>query len=348
MSGPGSLLSKAPFKANETTVISTPLFHSLGFAHAVKGTGRGPFESGTVRVSPSGRVSVYTGALAMGQGIRTALAQIAAEQLGARVEDVEVVAGDTAFVSLGLGGFASRQTVTAGSSVLLAARAVRDKAVKVAAKMLEAAEPDLEVADGEVRVKGSDRAVPLAEVARALRGVPGYALPAGVDAGLEATFHFATDALAYANAFHACEVEVDAETGGVTLLRYVALQDSGRLVNPTIVEGQLHGGIAHGIGNALYERMAFDPDGQPLTATFADYLLPAAVETPRMELLFHESPSPLNPLGAKGVGEGGTIPVAAAVISAIEDALADLGVRIGEAPLAPARLVELIAAARAA
>jgi aerobic carbon-monoxide dehydrogenase large subunit len=218
----------------------------------------------------------------------------------------------------------------------------------VAAGILEAAEADLEIAGGEVRVKGTDRALPLAEIARALRGVPGYALPAGVDAGLEATFHFATDALAYANSFHACEVEVDAETGGVAILRYVALQDSGRLVNPTIVEGQLHGGIAHGIGNALYERMVFDADGQPLTATFADYLLPAAVETPAMELLFHESPSPLNPLGAKGVGEGGTIPVAAAVISAIEDALADLGVRIGEAPLAPARVVELIALARAA
>ena len=312
----------------------------IGIAHGVKGTGRGPFESGTVRVSPSGRVSVYSGALAMGQGIHTALAQIGAAELGIRPLDIEVITGDTAYVSLGLGGFASRQLVTAGSSVQLAARKVREKALKVAAQQLEAAEADLELADGTVRIAGTNRAITLAAIARLLRGVPGYSLPAGVEPGLEASVQWQTDQLAYAHSFHACEVEVDAATGGVKILRYVALQDSGRLVNPLIVEGQVHGGVVHGIGNALYERMSFDDAAQPITTTFADYLLPTSTEVPNIEVLLHESPSPFNPLGAKGVGEGGTVPVAAAVISAIEDAL---GVHLSEAPISPARIVELLA-----
>ena len=202
----------------------------IGIAHGVKGTGRGPFESGTVRVSPSGRVSVYSGALAMGQGVHTALAQICAEQLGVRPADIEVITGDTGYVSLGLGGFASRQLVTAGSSVHLAARKVREKALKVAAQQLEAAEADLELADGAVCVAGTNRVLTLAAIARLLRGVPGYSMPSGVEPGLEASFQWQTDQMAYAHSFHACEVEVDVATGGVRILRYVALQDSGRLV----------------------------------------------------------------------------------------------------------------------
>ncbi len=336
----------AGFPARQAEARRSGRHVGLGFAHGVKGTGRGPFESGTVRVSPSGRISVYTGALAMGQGIRTALAQICAEQLGVREGDVDVIAGDTAYASLGLGGFASRQTVTAGSSVHLAALAVRDKAIKVAAQLLEAAEADLDLRDARVFVEGTDRSVALADVARVLRGVPGYALPPGVEAGLEASFHWKTEALAFAHSFHACEVEVDVETGNVKLLRYVAIQDSGRLINPMIVEGQLHGGITHGIGNALFEYMGYDREGQPYTTTLADYLLPAATEVPRFEILFHESPSPFNPLGVKGVGEGGTVPVAAAIMSAIDDALAPWGVRITEAPVSPVRLLELIEAGR--
>ena len=312
----------------------------IGIAHGVKGTGRGPFESGTVRVSPSGRVSVYSGALAMGQGVHTALAQICAEQLGVPIEDIEVITGDTGYVSLGLGGFASRQLVTAGSSVHLAARKVREKALKVAAQQLEAAEQDLELADGTVRIAGTNRTVTLAAIARLLRGVPGYSLPAGIEPGLEASFQWQTDQMAFAHSFHACEVEVDVATGGVRIQRYVALQDSGRLVNPLIVEGQVHGGVVHGIGNALFERMRFDEQAQPITTTFADYLLPTSTDVPTIEVLLHESPSPFNPLGAKGVGEGGTVPVAAAVISAIEDAL---GVHIAEAPVSPMRIAELLA-----
>lgn len=320
----------------------------IGIAHAVKGTGRGPFESGTVRITPSGRISIFTGAAAMGQGIRTALAQICAQELGVRPEEIVVIAGDTAAVPLGLGGFGSRQLVTAGSSVLLAAQAVAQKARKVAGHLLEAAEEDLELAEGQVRVVGAPQlAVSLGKLALELRGSPGYPLPAGLEPGLEAEFHFRTDALAYANACHVAEVEVDPETGGVRILRYVAIQDSGRLVNPLIVDGQVHGGIAHGIGNALLEWMGYDETGQPVTTTFADYLLPTATEVPMFETLYRESPSPLNPLGAKGVGEVSTIPVAAAVISAIEDALRPFGVRIAQTPVTAGRLFDLITAARA-
>ena len=324
-------------------------FIGIGLAHGVKGTGRGPFESGVVRVMPSGRITVSTGAAAMGQGLATALAQICAAEFGVAPDRVTVIAGDTAAAPLGLGGFASRQLVTAGSSVHLAARAVAAKAKKLASHMLEAAEGDLELADGTVRVAGARQlAVGLGDLARVLRGAPGYGFPEGLEPGLEATVNFRTDALVYANACHVVEVEVDVETGGVSILRYLAIQDSGRRVNPLIVEGQVRGGIAHGIGNALFEWMGYDAAGQPVTTNFAEYLLPAATDLPGFETLYKESPSPLNPLGVKGAGEVGTIPAAAAVISAIEDALSPFGVRISQTPVTPARLCALIAQARSA
>jgi aerobic carbon-monoxide dehydrogenase large subunit len=316
----------------------------IGLAHGIKGTGRGPFESGVVRVSNTGRVSVFTGAAAIGQGLRTALAQICAGEFGLRADNITVVPGDTGGVSLGLGAFASRQTVTSCSSVLLAARAVADKARKLASHVLEAAEHDLEIVDGEVRVVGAPQlAVKLGELARILKGAPGYGFPPDIDPGLEADVNWRTDALTYANACHAAEVEVDPDTGGVKLLNYVALQDSGVLINPMMVDGQVRGGVAHGIGNALLEWMGYDETGQPVTTTFADYLLPSATEVPAIEILYKETPSPLNPLGVKGAGEVSTIPTAAAVIAAIEDALQPFGVRIAQTPVTPQKLVELIA-----
>jgi carbon-monoxide dehydrogenase large subunit len=316
----------------------------IGLAHGIKGTGRGPFESGLVRVSNTGRVSVFTGAAALGQGLCTALAQICAGELGMRAQDITVVPGDTSGISLGLGAFASRQTVTAGSSVLLATRAVADKAKKLASHVLEAAEHDLEIVDGEVRVVGAPQlAVKLGELARILKGAPGYGFPPEIEPGLDASVNWRTDSLAYANACHVAEVEVDVETGGVTIVNYVALQDSGILINPMMVDGQVRGGIAHGIGNAILEWMGYDDTAQPITTTFADYLLPGAMEVPVIETLYKETPSPLNPLGAKGAGEVSTIPTAAAVISAIEDALQPFGVRIAQTPIMPAKLVELIA-----
>jgi aerobic carbon-monoxide dehydrogenase large subunit len=315
----------------------------IGLAHGMKGTGRGPFEFGKVHVSPTGHITVSTGAAPMGQGLCTALAQICADAFGVRAQDVTVIAGDTAAAPLGLGGFASRQMVTAGSSVKIAAAAVAAKARKLASHVLEAAEEDLEIVNGEVRVVGAPQlAVKLGELARVLKGAPGYGFPKDIEPGLEASATFRIDKLAYTNACHAVEVEVDIETGGVRILRYIAMQDAGRRVNPMIVEGQVHGGIAHGIGNAMFEWMGYDAAGQPVTTTLADYLLPTATEVPNLETLYKESPSPHNPLGVKGVGEVGVIPAAAAIISAIEDALSPFGVRIAQMPIAPSKLVELI------
>jgi carbon-monoxide dehydrogenase large subunit len=220
---------------------------------------------------------------------------------------------------------------------------VRDKALKVASRLLEVAEEDLDITDGHVHVVGArDVSVSLGVIARAMRGVPGYALPSDVEAGLEANAAFRTDALAYAHSCQVCEVEVDVETGRVSILRYVALQDSGKLINPMIVAGQVHGGVVHGIGNALYEFMAYDDNGQPVSTNLAEYLLPASGEMPNIEVIFRETPSPLNPLGVKGVGEGGTVPVAAAIISAIENALQPFRVRIARTPVTPSYLAELL------
>jgi carbon-monoxide dehydrogenase large subunit len=331
------------FAARQAAARREQRYLGMGLAHGIKGTGRGPFESGLVRVSNTGRVSVFTGAAAIGQGLGTVLAQICAGELGMRAADITVIAGDTGGVSLGLGAFASRQTVMAGSSVLLAARAVADKAKKLASHVLEAAEHDLEIANGEVRVVGApELCVRLGELARILKGAPGYGFPPGIDPGLETCVNWRTDALAYANACHVAEVEVDAETGGVKILKYLALQDSGTLINPLLVDGQVRGGVAHGIGNAILEWMGYDEDAQPVTTTFADYLLPTATEVPAIETLYNETPSPLNPLGAKGAGEVSTIPTAAAVIAAIEDALAPFAVHIAQTPVTPHKLVELI------
>ena len=319
----------------------------LGIGNGVKGTGRGPFESAIVRVGRSGRVSLYTGAMPMGQGLKTALAQICAEQLGVAPSLVSVTAGDTAVIPYGQGGFASRQTVTAGSSAHLAAAAVREKAMEVAAHMLEVSVSDLVVRDGRIEIAGAPGSgLALREVAEAVAGVPGYAMPGKFDPGLESMQSFQPNALTYGGACHAVEVEVDIETCGVRILRYVVVNDSGRIINPMIAEGQIMGGVAHGIGNALFERMAYDHDAQPVTTTFADYLLTSATEVPNVEVTFAQYPSPLNPLGVKGVGESGCVPAAAAIISAVEDALSPFGVRIAEYPLTPPRLFALMQEAR--
>ena len=319
----------------------------IGIGNGMKGTGRGPFESGIVRVGRSGRISVYTGAMPMGQGIKTALAQICAEQFVVATDSVTVVAGDTAVIPYGQGGFASRQTITAGSAVHLAATAVREKMLAVAAHLLEAGAEDLELRNGRVELVGAPGSgLSFREIAEAVSGVPGYAMPGQFEPGLESMKSFLPSALTYGMGCHAVEVEVDVETGGVKILRYVVVNDSGRLINPMIVEGQLVGGAAHGIGNALYEWMGYGPDAQPLTTTFADYLLATAPEIPKIEVHFLECPSPLNPLGVKGVGESGCVPAAGAIVSAIENALEPFGVTISEYPVTPARLFPLIAAAR--
>jgi carbon-monoxide dehydrogenase large subunit len=320
----------------------------FGIATGLKGTGRGPFESAIVRVGRSGRVSIFTGAMAMGQGLKTVLAQIAADQVGVRPEDITVVCGDTSTIQLGLGGFASRQTVTAGNSVHLAARAVREKAITAAALMLDVPEENLDLRDGLVVEIDKNRSISLRDIADSLAGAPGYKMPAGLAPGLEFAVNFETSALTYGIGAHAVELEVDPLTGGVRLLNYVVVNDCGCVINPMTAEGQIHGGAVHGIGNALFEWMAFDSNAQPLTTTFAEYLLPSAPEIPPLGVHLVEYPSTKNPLGVKGIGESGTVPAAAAVISGVEDALRDYDIRIDETPISPARLFELIRASKAA
>jgi carbon-monoxide dehydrogenase large subunit len=336
------------FRARQGAAREIGRYIGIGLANFTKGTGRGPFEGVTVRIGPSGRIHVSSGATAMGQSTRTMLAQIVAEELGGDLSNIIVTAGDTDGIPLGIGGSNSRQTVTAGSSAHLAARKVRQKALKVAAFLLKAAEPDLEIVGGEVRVMvAPGRRIGLGRVAHAVAGTPGYALPGEVEPGMEATEYFVVDDMAYANGSAVAEVEVDVETGAVRILRYVIAHDCGRILHPAIVDGQILGGAAHGVGNALYERMEFDADGQPLTTNLGDYLLVTATEMPPVEIIHHESPSPLNPLGVKGVGECGVVPAPAAIISAVEDALAHLGVHLAQAPVSPAELHSLIRRARA-
>jgi carbon-monoxide dehydrogenase large subunit len=266
-----------------------------------------------------------------------------ADQLGGDMGLIEVVTGDTTGVPMGIGGSASRQTVTAGSSAHGAAAAVREKALRVAAQMLEASEEDLEIEGGEVRVRGvPDMKVALGKLAQAVGGMPGFAMPGGIEPGMEATESFVIDELAFANGTQVVEVEVDPETGAVIFLNYVVAHDSGVIINPMIVDGQVIGGVAHGIGNALYEWMGYDDSGQPVTTNFAEYLLVTAPETPDITLLHMESPSPLNPLGVKGVGECGIAPATAAIAAAIEDALRPFDVRIARVPIRPAEIVGLI------
>jgi carbon-monoxide dehydrogenase large subunit len=333
------------FPARRAAARAEGRYLGIGIANYVEGTGLGPFEGATVRIGPSGKICLISGAAPQGQGHRTTMAQICAEKFGVGVEDVEVVLADTTMIAHGVGTFASRIACNAGPSVHLASLEVRAKALKIAAHMLEAAEEDLEVEDGRVFVRGvPDMGVTLGQLAHAVAGTPGYALPAGIEPGLEATHYFAPEQSAYCNGTHVAEVEVDVETGHVKILRYVTSHDAGRLINPMIVDGQVQGGIAHGVGNALFEELHFDDQANPLTVTFADYLMPAAADVPNAETVHIESPSPLNPLGVKGAGEGGTIPAAAVLIAAIENALADFGVHLTDAPVSPAKLVALIRA----
>ncbi len=332
------------FAARQQAALADGRHIGIGIANYVEGTGLGPFEGASVRIATSGKIFLDSGAAPQGQGHRTTMAQICAEKFGVDVADIEVGLADTSKIAHGVGTFASRIACNAGPSVHLAALDVREKAIKVAAHMLEAAEEDIELEDGRAFVRGvPDMALTLGQIAHAVTGTPGYALPPGIAPGLEATHYFAPAQSAYCNGTHIAEVEVDIETGHVKILRYVIAHDAGRLINPMIVDGQVQGGLAHGVGNALFEELHFGDDAMPLTTTFAEYLMPVAADVPDAECVHIESPSPLNPLGVKGVGEGGTIPAAAAIIAAVECALAPFGAVIDDAPVTPSRIADLVA-----
>lgn len=317
----------------------------IGVANSVEGTGRGPYEQIKVHVGTTGAIHVYSAAAAMGQSTRTMLAQVVAEQLGGDMDNIMVVAGDSANGTLGFGGFNSRQAVMAGSSAHKAALEVRRQVLEVAATVMQLPVADLDIEGREVVAKNAQARRTLAELARAAAGMPGFLMP-GPGPAMQAMEHVVINDMAYGNATAVAEVEVDAETGEVKLRNIVFSHDCGRVIHPKVVEGQLLGGIAHGVGNALFEKMAFDENGQPLTTNLAEYLLVTATEMPPIALAHMESPTPLNALGIKGVGEAGVLPMAAAIASAVEHALEDCGVRITQVPISPVELLAAIEAAR--
>jgi aerobic carbon-monoxide dehydrogenase large subunit len=331
----------------------------IGLACYVEGTGVGPYEGGHVLIETSGKVKVATGLTTQGQGHQTVFAQIVADELGVPISDVEVVTGDTRRFPYAVGTFASRAAVMSGSAIALAARNVREKALRVAADALEADAADLEIVEGVVRVRGNPGAeIALGTVAvlsNPLRyafdeasqaatqfavGDPGKPPVADDDEpGLEGRDYYSPPHATFANGMHAVIVETDPDTAEIRILKYAVVHDCGKLINPQIVEGQIHGGVAQGVGGALYERMAYDENGQLQNASFMDFLMPYVTEVPRGIDIDHlETPSPLNPLGVKGVGEAGVIPSAAVFASAIEDAE---GIPITSMPISPSELFEL-------
>jgi carbon-monoxide dehydrogenase large subunit len=316
----------------------------IGVACLVEKAGLGPWEYARVEVDATGHVVVYSGVAAVGQGIATTLAQVAADELGVAPESITVVHGDSARVPFGVGGFASRGASVALPAAQEAARKVRAKILRVAATLLEAAMDDLVLGDGAVHVRGvPDRTVTFRELARA--AVPG---PPGMEPGLTASHFFEAPKMTYPYGCHAAMVEVDAETGCVRILKYAIAYDIGRAVNPMIVDGQLVGALAQGIGGALLEELVYDEQGQLLTGTLMDYLLPTAMEMPASTVvrILEETPTPLNPLGVKGAGEGGSSGCGGALANAVADALAPLGVSITALPLSPDRLSALLRAAQ--
>jgi CO/xanthine dehydrogenase Mo-binding subunit len=331
----------------------------IGMALYVEGTGPGPYEGGHVQVLGSGKVLVATGLTSQGQGHETSFAQIVASELGVPIEDVEVTTGDTRRFPYAVGTFASRAAVMSGNAIALAARGVREKALRIAADVLEASPDDLEIEEGVVQVKGvPGTSIPLRTVAvlsnplryafdEAAKQATQFAthddtkppVAEGDAPGLEHRDYYSPIRSTFASGAHAAIVEIDPNTWEIDVVKYAVVHDCGNVVNPMIVEGQVHGGVAQGVGGALYERMAYDADGQLQNASFMDFLMPYASEVPDVDIDHQQTPSPLNPLGIKGAGEAGVIPGTAAIASAIEDAV---GRRITSMPISPTELYDLV------
>ncbi len=308
----------------------------VGVACFVEKAGPGPWELARVELNGHGRAVVYSGAASVGQGIETVLAQICAEELGLAFDDVTVIHGDTAVVPDGIGAWGSRATAVGGSAVLFAAREVKGKLLDLAAGHLEAARDDLVIENGRVWVRGSPkRNITFKELAAATPGA---------EADLSATHRHHVHMMTYPYGAHVAVVEVDRDTGQATVLDYAIAYDVGKAVNPRLVEGQMVGGLAQGIGGALLEELAYSEDGQLLSTTFMDYLMPTPMEIPRRTsvVILEETPTPLNPLGVKGAGEGGTSAAGAAIANAVADALRPLGVTVSALPLSPDRILALI------
>ncbi len=326
----------------------------IGFSTYVEICGMGPsaalggqgWESARVRVEPTGKATVFSGASPHGQGQQTSFAQIVADGLGIGVDDVTVIHGDTDVVPYGVGTFGSRGTVVGGSAVVYARDKVRAKMTKFAAMEFEAAEDDIEFEDGKVFVRSApEKSTGFAEIA--MMAYSAIKLPEDTDPGLEETHFFEPSNFTFPFGTHIVLAEVDPDTGEVEILRYVAVDDVGNMINPLLVHGQIHGGIAQGLGQALEEEMIYGEGGQPLNASFMHYALPKANRLPRFELLHTTTPTDVNPLGAKGVGEAGTIGSTPAVVNAVLDALSPFGITHIDMPLRPERLWRAIAEKRA-
>ena len=353
-------LDVAGFAVAQAEARKAGRYLGLGLAFYVEGTGLGPYEGGHIKVHPiTGKVYVNTGLTSQGQGHDTVFAQIVADQLGVAVEDVILVEGDTKAFDWGVATFASRAAVVSGNAIYKTALIVRGKIIEAAANMLEADKEDIELRDGAAWVKGTDRKAPLAAIATATNPLryafneaaqaatqfapasrhDGPPLDEGQHPGLEATDYYSPACATWAYGVHGGIIEVDPDLCAVKIRKYVCIHDCGNMINPTIVEGQVMGGIAQGLGGAMYERIEYDRDGNPLNANFVDFLIPYATEVPNVEVLHLETPSPLNPLGVKGVGEAGCIAVGAVVASGIEDALAPLGAgKFRETPITPSMI----------
>jgi aerobic carbon-monoxide dehydrogenase large subunit len=334
------------------------VYRGVGVSAYVEATGSGPFEGAVVGLDDAGQVWAYTGACSQGQGHETAFAQVCAEQLGLPVDQVTVVTGDTAGIARGQGTRASRSTVTAGSAIYHASQAVGERLRALGADLLEADVADLELRGGAVGVRGvPDRAVSFAQLAAVAASTAADAPPADEPdsnprpadfprLGLREICYYEPPAFTWANAVHAAAVEVDVETGEVHLLKYVVVHDCGRVINPVLADGQICGGVAQGIGNALMEELVYDEHGQLLSGSLMDYLLPTSCDVPPIALGHFASPTPRNPLGLKGLGEGGAIAPPAAIGNAVEDALRPFSVEVTATPLSPERVLALVEAAR--
>lgn len=325
----------------------------VGVACYVENTGLGPYEGADITVTTSGRVRITVGSPSQGQGHRTMLTQLIMAELGVAASDVDVISGDTRGSERSVGTFASRGAVTLGSAAHLALTDLRQKILQIASRALEADPAELEISDGQVAVVGApDTAVSLGTLATLADPVRYPFLPQSRDAarfgqispsrndeiGLSAHAYFRPDQSTYASGAHGVILETDLETADVYIRKYCVVHDCGTVINPTIVEGQIHGGVAQGVGGALYERMCYDDDGQLMNASFMDFLMPYVTEVPTIEIAHIESPSPRNPLGAKGAGEAGVIPASAAIASALEDAE---GIRVDRMPISPSEIFAL-------
>ncbi|MGH9338861.1 MAG: xanthine dehydrogenase family protein molybdopterin-binding subunit [Acidobacteriota bacterium] len=314
----------------------------VGFSAYVEICGFGPWEAGTVQVDPDGRVTILTGTSPHGQGHETSWAQIAAEVMQVPMESVTVLHGDTAIVPRGIGTFGSRSAPVGGAAVFLSAEAVVEKARKIAAHLLEAAQVDIRLIEGNFQVAGyPDRSLSWKEVAAAAsEGKP--ELPQDLQGKLAADKDFAPEGETYPFGVHVCVVEIDPETGEIEILRYLTVDDCGRVINPLLVEGQVHGGIAQGIGQALFENTVYDENGNLVSGSLMDYALPRFHLLPGFDTNRTETPTPLNPLGVKGVGEAATVGSTPAVVNAVVDALSPLGVRHIDTPLTPEKIWRVI------